>query len=303
MTQIFKLFAVALCLCSATIMRGEVTLMVANDLGRNGAYEQRPIAATMGKVAEEMGPDAVMAIGDTFHYMGVQSVSDPLWYTNFELIYNHPELQVPWHPVLGNHEYRGNSQAVIDYSNISRRWEMPSRYYTKVYADSHDGTTVRLVFIDTAPLINKYRNDKVDYPDVCNQDMDRQLAWLDSILGSAKEDWVIVAGHHPIYAETSKSPGERTDLQKRVEPILKRHKVNLAIGGHVHNFQHIRHDGIDYVVNSSGSQSRKVKPIPETLFCSSEPGFSTIEANKTELLYKMLDKTGQVIYSFTLPKK
>lgn len=303
MTQIFKLFAVALCLCSATIMRGEVTLMVANDLGRNGAYEQRPIAAAMGKVAEEMGPDAVMAIGDTFHYMGVQSVSDPLWYTNFELIYNHPELQVPWHPVLGNHEYRGNSQAVIDYSNISRRWEMPSRYYTKVYADSHDGTTVRLVFIDTAPLINKYRNDKVDYPDVCNQDMDRQLAWLDSILGSAKEDWVIVAGHHPIYAETSKSPGERTDLQKRVEPILKRHKVNLAIGGHVHNFQHIRHDGIDYVVNSSGSQSRKVKPIPETLFCSSEPGFSTIEANKTELLYKMLDKTGQVIYSFTLPKK
>lgn len=303
MTQIFKLFAVALCLCSATIMRGEVTLMVANDLGRNGAYEQRPIAAAMGKVAEEMGPDAVMAIGDTFHYMGVQSVSDPLWYTNFELIYNHPELQVPWHPVLGNHEYRGNSQAVIDYSNISRRWEMPSRYYTKVYADSHDGTTVRLVFIDTAPLINKYRNDKVDYPDVCNQDMDRQLAWLDSILGSAKEDWVIVAGHHPIYAETSKSPGERTDLQKRVEPILKRHKVNLAIGGHVHNFQHIRHDGIDYVVNSSGSQSRKVKPIPETLFCSSEPGFSTIEANKTELLYKMRDKTGQVIYSFTLPKK
>lgn len=303
MTQIFKLFAVALCLCSATIMRGEVTLMVANDLGRNGAYEQRPIAAAMGKVAEEMGPDAVMAIGDTFHYMGVQSVSDPLWYTNFELIYNHPELQVPWHPVLGNHEYRGNSQAVIDYSNISRRWEMPSRYYTKVYADSHDGTTVRLVFIDTAPLINKYRNDKVDYPDVCNQDMDRQLAWLDSILGSAKEDWVIVAGHHPIYAETSKSPSERTDLQKRVEPILKRHKVNLAIGGHVHNFQHIRHDGIDYVVNSSGSQSRKVKPLPETLFCSSEPGFSTIEANKTELLYKMRDKTGQVIYSFTLPKK
>ena len=303
MTQIFKLFAVALCLCSATIMRGEVTLMVANDLGRNGAYEQRPIAAAMGRVAEEMGPDAVMAIGDTFHYMGVQSVSDPLWYTNFELIYNHPELQVPWHPVLGNHEYRGNSQAVIDYSNISRRWEMPSRYYTKVYADSHDGTTVRLVFIDTAPLINKYRNDKVDYPDVCNQDMDRQLAWLDSILGSAKEDWVIVAGHHPIYAETSKSPSERTDLQKRVEPILKRHKVNLAIGGHVHNFQHIRHDGIDYVVNSSGSQSRKVKPLPETLFCSSEPGFSTIEANKTELLYKMRDKTGQVIYSFTLPKK
>ncbi len=301
-TKLYRFAAIALCLGTVATMSGKVKLLVANDLGRNGAYEQKPIAATMGKVAEEMGPDAVLAIGDTFHYMGVQSVNDPLWYTNFELIYNHPELQIPWHPILGNHEYRGNSQAVIDYSNISRRWDMPARYYTKVYTDDH-GTSVRIIFLDTAPIIDKYRKDKEEYPDVCKQDMEKQLAWLDSTLGSAKEEWVIVVGHHPIYAETSKSPGERSDLQKRVEPILKKHKVNLAIGGHVHNFQHIRHDGIDYVVNSSGSQSRSVNPLPETLFCSSEPGFSTIEAGKNKLEYKMLDKTGNVIYSFTIPQK
>ena len=69
------------------------------------------------------------------HFSGVQSVEDPLLMTNYELIYSHPELMIDWLPILGNHEYRGNTQAIIDYSNISRRWNMPGRYCTKVYEE------------------------------------------------------------------------------------------------------------------------------------------------------------------------
>lgn len=76
----------------------------------------------MDKVAEAVGPDAFLALGDTHHYPGISSVDDPLWMTNYELVYSHPELQVEWCPVLGNHEYRSNTQTVIDYSGISRRW-------------------------------------------------------------------------------------------------------------------------------------------------------------------------------------
>jgi len=35
-------------------------------------------------------------------------------------------------------EYQGNTQAVIDYSDISRRWVMPDRYYTKVIEGEED---------------------------------------------------------------------------------------------------------------------------------------------------------------------
>lgn len=70
----------------------------------------------MGEVAKAIAPDAVLDLGDTHHYQGVQSVTDPLWMTNFELIYSHPELQVEWCPVCGNHEYRSNTQDVLDYS-------------------------------------------------------------------------------------------------------------------------------------------------------------------------------------------
>ena len=77
-----------------------------------------------------------------------------------------------WYPVCGNHEYRGNTQAVVDYAKVSRRWEMPAKYYTKVLED--DGVTVRLVFVDTTPMIDKYRKDSEKYPDACKQDIEKQ---------------------------------------------------------------------------------------------------------------------------------
>ena len=275
-----------------------VNFYLANDLGRNGYYDQKPIAELMGQMAETVDIECVVAAGDVHHFEGVRSVNDPLWMTNYELIYSHPELMIPWYPILGNHEYRGNSQAVLDYGKVSARWDIEDRYYTKVIED--DDVTVRLVMVDTAPMIDKYREDTEKYPDACKQDLNKQLAWIDSVLTNAKEDWVLVVGHHPIYAETSKSNSERADLQKRLDSILRKHNnVAMYLCGHIHNFQHIRIKGsnIDYVVNSSGSLSRDVKPIEGTKFCSGEEGFSLITADKKEIDLHMINKEGKVIYT------
>lgn len=271
---------------------------LANDLGRNGYYDQKPIAELMGRMAENVDIECVIAAGDVHHFEGVRSVNDPLWMTNYELIYNHPELMIPWYAILGNHEYRGNPQAVIDYTNISGRWNMPARYYTFVL--ENDGITIRMIMVDTAPLIDKYRKDSQKYPDACKQDINQQLNWIDSVLTSAKEDWVIVVGHHPIFAETGKDDSERLDLQKRLDNVLRKHaNVDMYLCGHIHNFQYIRpkDSKIDYVVNTSGSLSRKVKPIEGTQFCSDESGFSLITADKKELKLHMINKTGKVIYT------
>lgn len=275
-----------------------LNLIVANDLGRNGYYDQKPVAAMMGRMAENIGIECVVAAGDVHHFEGVRSTSDPLWLTNYELIYDHPELMIPWYAIFGNHEYRGNPQAVIDYSHISGRWNMPAPYYTKVLES--DGITLRLVMIDTAPLINKYRRDSEDYPQAGRMDDVRQLAWIDSVLTAAHEDWVIVVGHHPIYADTDKSDSERLDLQKRLDPILRQHKnVDFYICGHIHNFQHIRRPdaSFDYVVNTSGSLSRPVHKIEGTQFCSDVTGFSVLTADKKELSLHLIDKKGQVVYT------
>lgn len=285
-----------------TVFDKRLNFYVVNDMGRNGRYDQKPIAEMMGSMAEDIGPEFVIATGDVHHFDGVRSVSDPLWMTNYELIYSHPELMISWFPVLGNHEYRGNTQAVMDYSGVSRRWNMPDRYYTRAFKKRD--VTVRVVWLDTTPLINKYRDDRDEYPDACRQDADRQMAWADSVLDAAKEDWIIVVGHHPVYAETPKDESERGDMQARLDPVLRRHNVDMYINGHIHNFQHIRVQGsdTDYITNSAGALSRRVKPTDGTVFCSSEPGFSIVSADKKTLRLYMIDRNGNIIHTVARSK-
>lgn len=310
MNTLKRLTFLCLLLCTAALaamaqdaaswakLEKSVNFYIANDLGRNGYYDQKPIAELMGRMAETVGIECVVAAGDVHHFEGVRSTSDPLWMTNYELIYSHPELMLPWYPILGNHEYRGNTQAVLDYAGVSARWEMPARYYTFTVEDND--VTVRVVMLDTTPLIDKYREDTVGYPDACRQEVEPQLSWLDRVLTDAREDWVIVVGHHPIFAQTEKSEKERLDMQRRVDTVLRRHdNVAMYVCGHLHTFQHIRRQGtdIDYVVNSSASLSREVSPIEGTQFCSGATGFSLVAADKDRLCLYMLDKDGKVLHT------
>ena len=296
MKKIMTILLLAIIWQSAAV--AQINFLVVSDNGRNGAYLQKPIASLMGQMAENEDFEAVLALGDVHHYMGIESISDPLWMTNFELVYSHPELQIPWYPILGNHEYRGNTQAVIDYSAVSRRWEMEGRYYSKVFED--DGVSVRIVFIDTVPLIDKYRYDKEGYPSAAGQNMDKQLKWLEKELSNAHEDWIVVVGHHPVYAFTDKDESERSDLQKRLLPILERHNVNMYICSHIHNFQHIRPEGsrIDFIVNTSASLSRtKVGDVEGTVFTSGEAGFSILRCDKDHIQLDMISPKGKSIHS------
>ena len=282
-----------------SLLDDHFNFIVANDLGRNGYYDQKPIAERMGELAENSDIEFVAAAGDVHHFEGVASVNDPLWMTNYELIYAHPELMIDWFPVLGNHEYRGNTRAVLDYGKVSRRWNMPGRYYAKSF-ELDGGASLKIIFIDTTPLIDKYHKEAEEsYRDVADQDMERQIRWIDSTLQASDETWKVVIGHHPVYAQTPKDEIERQNMQQRIEPLLRKYGVDLYVGGHIHNFQHIKPAGspVDYVVNSSGSLSREVSPVEGTVFCSSEPGFSVVSASDKELKLYMLDKDCNILHT------
>lgn len=276
----------------------EYNFIVASDLGRNGYYDQKPIAELMGRLGEMIDVEFIAAAGDVHHFEGVASVNDPLWMTNYELVYSHPELMIDWYAILGNHEYRGNTQACIDYTQVSRRWSMPSRYYTMV-KEVDDSVSIRLVFVDTAPLIGKYRNDTLTYPDAHKQNCQAQLQFVDSVLAASTEKWKVVIGHHPVYAYTSKDEVERTDMQATLKPLLEKHGVDYYFSGHIHNFQYIQmpDSPIDYIVNSSASLSRKVKETEGTLFCSDKSGFTVCSVEGNAFTVNFMDAKGKVIYS------
>ncbi|MGL5788022.1 MAG: metallophosphoesterase [Bacteroidales bacterium] len=274
--------------------------IVVNDLGRNGYYKQKPIAEVLGEYAGEADAEFIAALGDVHHFDGVASTSDPLWLSNYETIYKHPELMIEWNAICGNHEYRGNTQAVLDYSKISRRWESPAKYFSKTVTLKDGGTAV-LVFIDTTPLIDKYRKESEKYPDASKEDMEKQLNWIDSTLqANQNAKWRIVMGHHPVYAQTPKDNSERTDLQKRLEPLFIKNNVSAYLCGHIHNFQHLKAQKgkVDYFVNSSGSLARKVSPVKETVFCSPKEGFMLVSMDDKSLSFFMVDEEGKTIYTY-----
>jgi hypothetical protein len=300
-TLLFSQCADRACVALPEIPDSAVNFIVASDLGRNGYYDQKPIAKIMACTAEQADVELVAAAGDVHHFEGVASVSDPLWMTNYELIYDHPELMINWYAICGNHEYRGNTQAVLDYAQVSRRWNAPARYYTRVIA-ADDGASCRLVFIDTTPLMDKYRRDTLTYPDACRQDAARQLQWVDSVLSHSTETWKIVIGHHPVYAETKKEESERADLQARLAPVLEKNRVDVYFCGHIHNFQHIQPDSatVHYVVNSAGSLARPVKATDGTLFCSGDPGFTLCSADTSAFRFFFINQKGETIYRYAL---
>lgn len=309
---LFSVF-IALCISTAGVAQkktvaikpivSEFNFMIANDLGRNGYYDQKPIAKSMGEWSDIADIDFVAAAGDVHHFNGVASTSDPLWMTNYELIYSDPSLMLDWFPVLGNHEYRGNTQACLDYGKISRRWMMPSRYYTFVRKVDNK-TSIRFVFIDTTPLIAKYRKESDVYPDARQQDDKAQLHFIDSVLSVSKETWKVVIGHHPVYAYTPKDKTERADMQARLDPLLRKYKVDYYFCGHIHNFQHINmtDSPVDYVVNSSASLSRPVEKIDGTRFCSPLSGFIVCAVDSARFAINMLNKDGKAIYTYTRKK-
>ena len=77
---------------------------------------------------------------------------------------------------------------------------MPARYYARSYG--LDGASLKVVYIDTAPLIDKYRREGGFFPDAAAQDMERQGLWIDSMLGASPQTRKMVIGHHSVYAQT-----------------------------------------------------------------------------------------------------
>jgi tartrate-resistant acid phosphatase type 5 len=274
-----------------------VNFLVVGDWGRRGADHQRDVAAQMGKSAAALGSRCVVSVGDNFYDDGVASTADPQWRSSFEEIYTAPSLQIPWYVVLGNHDYRGSPQAQVEYTHKSTRWRMPERYF-KINIAPH----LDLFFIDTSPLVHKYR-DAVEgriAANVATQDIDAQIRWLDQQLGLSTASWKLVIGHHTLRSGGSKH-GETAEVIELIEPLLQKHRVQAYVNGHDHDLQHIRRGGVDYVCTGAGSEVRPVQPVEGTLFCAARSGFTSLTSSAESLHLEFRDYTGATLHRSTIP--
>jgi len=282
-----------------------LNFIVISDMWRPEKTEQKKIAKIMGDFAEQNEIDFIATTGDIIHYCIIKSVYDEDLNQKFENIYSAKSLHdIPWYVVLGNHEYDDDVQTYLDYSEVSKRWNMPAYYYSITKKLPPQNEECLFVFIDTTPLIDRYRG-RAKNPDVEKQDMAAQLEWIETTLSSSSAKWKIVVGHHPVYAEdTDNEESEKVDMQSRVEPLLEKYDVDFYISGHVHNFQHIKNtaSNVHFVVNSSASKTRPVKEIEGTLFCDQAPGFSVFSVSTDSVQLFFVNHMGITDYEYTFRK-
>jgi tartrate-resistant acid phosphatase type 5 len=285
----------------------DINFIAIGDWGREGKYLQKETADAMGVYAEQNSTKFVITLGDNIYNTGVTGTDDPKWQTCFELVYTAPSLQIPWYASLGNHDYYGNVQAQIDYTQMSTRWKMPARYYS--FENVIDGqTTVLFLIIDTNPFLESYRNMKRDgfydsfIDEVNSQNTEIQLKWIDSILSASSSKWKIVAGHHPVF--TGGEHGNTEELIQKLEPLLEKHKVDMYLAGHDHDLQYLKKEGnsVNYFVSGAGSKLRETSAMEYTKFCKSINGFLGVTLSADNIKAIFTDYNGSNLYEAEIKK-
>jgi len=275
-----------------------LNFLVVGDWGRYGEPSQRSVATQMARVAESVDAKFFISTGDNFYPNGVASVDDPQWQTSFEQVYTDFVLHNDWYVVLGNHDYHGNPQAEIDYSQNSRRWHMPARYYS---VTKSVGKTVKaeFFFIDTSPFIKDYQGKRDEYA-LGGQDTAVQLRWLDDALSKSTARWKFVIGHHHVYSGGKRST--QLELEQSLVPIMAKHGVQAYICGHEHDLQVIQRPGgkITYLVSGAGSEHRPTGKTEGTLFSVSAYGFLALSLTDDALRVRVIDDAGAVRYSASI---
>lgn len=157
----------------------QVGFVVVGDFGRDGFCCQHDVAKEMALAAAKLGTgqpdgtvDIVLNVGDAFYETGLIATQAEFEATGLPVnipgqvisswkgvyVDPHPELQVPWKSTLGNHEYRGSVQAILDLHSQYPLWELPARYYD--YTLPQDAAPadrlVHMIHIDTSVFVPSY---------------------------------------------------------------------------------------------------------------------------------------------------
>ncbi|KAG7486214.1 tartrate-resistant acid phosphatase type 5 [Solea senegalensis] len=267
----------------------------------------------MSKIAEQMGADFVLSLGDNFYFRGVDSVDSPRFKDTFEYVYTAKSLRIPWYVLAGNHDHAGNVKAQIDYTQKSDRWKFPSYYYELNFRIPNTGKTLTIIMLDTIMLCGNsddFLDEKPRGP-LHAVDANRQLAWLQERLARSKADFLLVAGHYPVWSVSEHGPTEC--LLQRLHPLLLKYKATAYLCGHDHNLQYIEESGIGYVVSGAGNfldpdiRHWNHNPKGSVKFFTGQAstlgGFVHAEVTKNKMVLTFLQAKGTSLYRTVLSQR
>ena len=134
----------------------------------------------MEKQCRNSKPEGIIYAGDVIYPDGVTSVEDGQWDEKvFSLLAGSCLKDVPIYPVLGNHDYNGNTQSWIAMSAINPKWKFPSRHYAVAFPGF-----VTIFALDTYYPVGFKKSGMKKIEDI-------------------KTPWSIAIGHHPLISQST----------------------------------------------------------------------------------------------------
>ncbi|XP_031558050.1 tartrate-resistant acid phosphatase type 5-like [Actinia tenebrosa] len=261
------------------------------------------VAKQMGKTAKKTHAKFVIGLGDNFYWKGVKDVHDFRFNATFENIFRAPSLhRTKWYMLAGNHDYLGNVSAQIAYTKVSRRWHFPDFYYTTVHRIGGTCKTVQIVTIDTTLLC--YKGGGI-YPG-----KREQYRWLNEILRNSEADYLVVAGHHPVYSIGMH--GSNVCLNDKLRPLLEKYDVTAYLSGHDHNMQHFKplYSNVHYLVSGSASNHNQLQynkhkvPLNSLRFFNGKTGgFTLLQATPRHLTVSFIGSHGKILHTEKIPPR
>lgn len=302
-------------LLSLTVVRGdELRFLVIGDWGGipfwpyTTPYETA-VSSGMGKIAQQLGTQFTIALGDNFYMSGVKNVDDKRFQETFESVFTAKSLMTPWYFCAGNHDHRGNVSAQIAYSSKSQRWNFPDFYYTKSWTIPGSDETLQLVLLDTVLLCGNsgydHSHEQPEGPESI-EDAEAQWDWLEATLRSSTAHYLIVGGHYPVWSIAEHGPTKC--LVDRLRPLLQKYNVTAYINGHDHNLQHLkeRNSSVEYfVIGASGkidtsTQHKNAVPEGSSLFywadASKAGGFAVVHVGVNSMALELVNCDGTSLY-------
>jgi len=303
----------------------------------------RVAAAVNNSGADENGShrpaaEFVVSLGDNFYWNGFQEDVDEemRFQETFEKVYHQTELQLPWYIIGGNHDYCGNITKQLEFSqNPNTRWTFPdfNHRIVKEFSAYENGPSVKLeiIMIDTIQLAGNIcfapesEFSAANYFDpppgpatdqVSLEQAATTLDWIANALEESDADYLVVAGHYPIYSACSH--GGTPELIKSLDPLLKKYGVTAYISGHEHCQFHFAHENMNYILSGTGHDccygSDMKKFLPEggelkylladsTDYSSSSGvrgGFVSFDVTRDEMIVAIHRENGDVLYDTTL---
>lgn len=276
--------------------------MLVGDHGSRSSTQSR-VASAMAKQAQRKEPVAIAAVGDNIYGDGAEGKTSLIveWWSDVYL--KHSSLKRPWYVITGNHDWYTDARVERDFtkssSNKGGYWQMPGFWYQHTFISKTSGLKVDCFFIDTQIWVGSSKVDKYLSSGARND----QKRWLEGALESSSAKWKVVLGHHPVYS--AGSHGVTSEMFEELDPMMRKHGVQVLISGHDHSKHLMEYEGLSYIVNGGGGKDPRGEsdeyPRGSLVENHQNPGFATIDLckNGAELIF--FDKDGREQSTNQLP--